>query len=182
MNKELSNNFNYKESIAAIYLSYNGNLKKQWKYTLGLRGELTDYDLKILNVSKQKISDKYVNFFPNLSISKVFSDKYSLNLIYSSQINRPPYQALSPVLIYQDPYTSIQGNSELQPEKKHSLELINRIAKTTLKISYSFTDSPLDAAALPGEQPNSYILKRINLDKRLEYFMSAPLELLKIHV
>lgn len=172
LDNTLSNSFTYKESVSAGYVSFNSKIGEKISYTLGLRSEYTDYKL-ILSSQEQDIADNYINFFPNLSANMAITDKFNLNFNYISRINRPAYQALNPVLIYQDTYTSIQGNPELTPEKTHSFELGSKVNKINFKIGYSYTVDPLDAAALRGDTPNSYILKRINLDERHVLFSSV---------
>lgn len=173
IDNDLSNSFGYKESIGASYFSFQGILNKKINYVIGVRGEFTNYDLDISSLDEDElIEDDYFNFFPNFSANTKLSENNTLNFAYSSRINRPAYQALNPVLIYQDPFTSIQGNPELIPEITHAFELSSTTKKTTYKIGYNYTLDPIDAAALRGEAPNSYVLKRINLDKRHVFFTS----------
>ncbi|MFK8164108.1 MAG: outer membrane beta-barrel protein, partial [Lewinella sp.] len=97
----------------------------------------------------------------------------TLNLSYTSRIRRPPYQSLNPNLIYQDPYTSIQGNPELIPEKIHAVELVGKSGPTTLKLGYSFTQDPLSGGAIRGDDPRSYVLKRLNFSQDVAWYASA---------
>lgn len=166
-------NFNYKESIGAGYLSFKSRLSKTIDYVIGARGEYTSYDLQLSQVKDQTIKDSYFNLLPNVSANLQLSKEYSLNFSYTSRINRPPYQRLNPVLIYQDPYTSVQGNPNLIPEKVHAFELGSKVKETVFKIGYNYTIDPLGQTALRGTDSRSYILKRINYDERHEFFASA---------
>ncbi|MTI30897.1 outer membrane beta-barrel family protein [Xanthovirga aplysinae] len=173
LDHNLSNNFNYQESVGAAYLSFKSSLNQNLNYTIGLRSEYTTYNLKISQIENQPIEDDFFNFFPNFSISKEFSNNFNLNFSYNSRITRVPYQRLNPVLIYQDPYTSIQGNPELRPQKNHSFELNSRIKETTINVGYNYTIDELGTTALRGKDTKSYILKRINYDKTHQFFVSV---------
>lgn len=167
-----SNDFDYKETISAAYINYKGKFS-DFDYSVGARAELTDYSLFISNADTQDVSESYFDLFPNVSISKTFSGAKTLNFSYSSRINRAPYQHLNPILIYQDPFTSIQGNPQLIPERIHSFELNSKINKTLYTIGYNYTLQPLGNTVITGEVPNSYILKRINYGKENEFYLSA---------
>lgn len=173
LDEELSNNFNYKESIAAAYLSFKGRFKNDINYSIGLRSEFTKYNLNLSQVVDQKIKDQYLNLFPNLSLNKIYSDDFLLNFSYSSRINRPAYQRLNPVLVYQDPYTSIQGNPELKPEKVQAFELVAKLKKNNVKVGYNCTIDPLGATALRGKDDKSYVLIGINYDESHQFFTSV---------
>ncbi len=173
LDNDISNDFKYEESIASAYINYKGKFKNNINYTLGLRSEYTIYDLDLSPTENQTIKDKYINLFPNFSIGKTFSEDYNLNFSYTSKINRPAYHRLNPVLIYQDPYTSVQGNPKLRPQKTHAFELNSNIKKTNFKIGYNYMLDPFGGAAVRGEDPKSYILKAINYEKQHLWFTSV---------
>lgn len=170
-NPKLSNNFTYREDVTAGYISFEGKTD-QFNYTAGLRVEHTDYGLDLLQEDQQTIADKYLHCFPNLSINKQFSADLNWNFAYTSSIARPPYERLNPAPIYQDPYTSIQGNPFLKPARTHALELSSQFKKTTFKIGYNNTQDILGGAAIRGETDRSYILIRVNHDVEHAFFSS----------
>lgn len=167
-----SNKFSYRETIAAGYVSFKSRFSKKFDYTIGVRGEYTDYDLRLLKFNSQEIKNNYFNILPNLLANIRFTKKFNLNLSYNSRVNRPPYQRLSPVLIYQDPYTSAQGNVNLKPEKRHAFEISTRVLKTVVKLGYNYTKDPFGQTVIRGIDPKSYILKRINYGSENEVFLS----------
>ena len=172
LDPNLSNNFNYQESVGAAYLNYKSRIKNGWSYNLGLRSEYTDYELSLAQLDKQEIADSYINLFPNFSLNKTFSNDYNINFAYTAKINRPAYQQLNPGLIYQDPYTSIQGNPESVPQKVHTFELSSRLKQTTFKVGYNHIIDPFGGGAIRGKDDKSYILIRLNFDKK-QVFYSA---------
>jgi len=169
----LSSIYVYDESVAAGYFSVSGELSDRLQYTAGLRVERTDYTLSLTENDADPLNDDYLNFFPNASLNLPLPNARSLNLSYTARVRRPPYQSLNPNLIYQDPYTSIQGNPGLIPEKIHALELTGKSGATTAKLGYSFTFDPLAGGAIRGDDPRSYVLKRLNFSEQKEWYASV---------
>ena len=172
VDSSFSNDFVYEESVVAGYISYESSLGKKTNYSIGVRSEYTDYYLNIVNRENVVLQDNYINFFPNLSITQEFSNGQKINLSYTSRINRVPYQRLNPVLSYQDRYTSVQGNPNMLPQKRHSFEINTKIKKYRFKVGYNYTIDPFGQTAIRGDEPNSYILKRINYDDSHMFFSS----------
>ncbi|WP_420147410.1 TonB-dependent receptor domain-containing protein [Spirosoma sp.] len=173
LDPNLSSHFAYAELIPAAYINYSGSLGKQLRFGAGLRSEWTYYDLSTTAGSGQVIQKNYLSVFPNLSLSKTVSDELDFRLSYVSKIARPRYQALNPYVIYQDPFTSIQGNPNLRPEKIHSFEIGMKYKLIDLRAGYNYTIDPISGAALRGDGPNSYVLKGINLEKDNTFFLSG---------
>ena len=170
----LSNGFRYVETIGGAYVTFQGSTRRQkLNYSIGLRSEYTQYNLEVSQAENQLIERSYFSFFPNVSATLKLADEHTIGLAYTSRIRRPAYQRLNPVLIYQDPYTSIQGNPLLIPEQAHSLELNSQVKSTTYKIGYTHILDPLTGAAIRGDSPNSYVLTRINLLAKRQFFASV---------
>jgi len=173
INEALSNQFAYQESILAAYASFNGTVNESLSYSLGLRSEYTNYQLNLFQAQAQSITDQYLNLFPKISLYKQFSDQYTLNISYAASITRVPYQRLNPVLYYQDPYTSIQGNPASVPEKTHAIDVASNFQKTTFKVGYNYTIDPFGGGAIQGKDSKSYILTRLNFDRQHEWYTSV---------
>ncbi len=173
LDNELSNYFNFDEWIGAAYIQYKGKIASKWQYSLGLRGEYTNFSLDFSQLEKNLVQDDYFYLFPNVSINRVLSDQYSINFSYSSSIRRPPYHRMNPVLIYQDPYTSIQGNPDLVPQKVHAFEFNTKLNKTSLILGYKYSRDPFGARVLRGDGVYDYVLKPLNYDRRNEVYASV---------
>lgn len=169
----LSSNFRYREKVPAVYFSYLGNLKNNVRFGAGLRGEYTSYSLNTTARGGQVIGDKYFHVFPHLFISKNFPNGLQSRISYVSKITRPRYQALNPFVIYQDPFTTIEGNPNMQPEKIHTVETGLQYRQLDVRAGYTYTKDKISGAALRGESPNSYILKGINLAREHSLFITA---------
>jgi hypothetical protein len=165
---QLSNNFEYQEMISAAYMNYDGEINKKTNYGIGIRSEFTKYDLNTIIKKKED----YIDFFPSAYLNVKLSEKTQIRASYSSRITRPRYQALNPTIIYQDAFTTIEGNPDLNPERTHSFEMATLFSKYNFKVGYNYTTDPISGAALQGSNQNSYVLKTLNLSTLHSYFAS----------
>lgn len=172
LNEELSSDFTYNEKIAAAYFSYGTSLNEKVNFSVGARAEKTSYDLYTNVNGIQKFDKNYTNLFPNLLLNMDISDDWKVHFSYVSRITRPRYQALNPYVIYQDPFTTIEGNPNLLPEKTHAFEIGTMYKKFDFKIGYTYKIDPISGAALRGDTPNSYILRSLNIEKEHTFFTS----------
>ncbi|WP_343694080.1 TonB-dependent receptor [Flavobacterium sp.] len=168
----LSSDFTYNEKIAAAYFNFGSTLGKNINFSVGARAERTSYNLYTNANGIQNFEKSYGNFFPNLLLNFDFSDDWKGHFSYVSRITRPRYQALNPFVVYQDPFTTIEGNPNLLPEKTHAFEIGTMYKKLDFKIGYTFRIDPISAAALQGDTPNSYVLRALNLEKGHVFFSS----------
>lgn len=169
----LSSNFRYREKVPAAYLNYQGSLKNNMQFGAGVRGEYTTYTLNTTARGGQDIGDRYFNVFPNVFVSKNFPNGLQSRISYVSKITRPRYQALNPFVIYQDPFTTIEGNPNMQPEKIHTFETGVQYRQLDVRAGYTYTKDKINGAALRGDAPNSYVLKGINLAREHAFFLTA---------
>ncbi|MEO7978362.1 TonB-dependent receptor [Flavobacterium sp.] len=169
----LSSDFKYVEKISAAYFNYGNRIGEKYNFSVGGRGELTNYELYTSADGIQKFKKNYVDFFPDMLLNMDFSDDLKAHVSYVSRITRPRYQALNPYVIYQDPFTKIEGNPNLQPEKIHAFEIGSLYHKFDFKLGYTYKVNPISGAALRGEGLNDYILKGINLEEEHNYFASV---------
>lgn len=170
-NETLSSNFEYDEKVPAAYINYRGSISDSVNYSFGLRTELTDIKLVTSIDGGEIIEDNYIDFFPNASINARLSKGLSAYLTYSSRINRPPYNRLNPFVVYQDAFTSIRGNRNLQPSKVHSIELGGSFDNWSLKTGYNYTIGPITGGAFQSEDNSrEYILQQLNVSNEHAYF------------
>lgn len=160
-NETLSSLFDYDETIAAAYASFAARAGKLG-INLGVRGEWTTYELSTTAGNGQDFNKDYLNIFPNLQLELPLKNGNKIRASYNARITRPRYQALNPFVMYQDAFTTIEGNPNLVPEKAHAFEMGTNLKKMELKVGYTYTIDPLSGAALRGNTPESYVLKSIN--------------------
>lgn len=172
LDDELSSDFKYNEKIAAAYFNYVKRWNDNFNFSLGLRAEKTSYNLFTDAKKVQEFEKSYGNFFPNALLNFDFSEGWKGHFSYAARITRPRYQALNPYIVYQDPFTTIEGNPNLLPEKTHAFEVGTMYKKFDFKIGYTYKIDPISAAALRGDTPNSYVLRALNLEKGHTFFSS----------
>ncbi|MTI30898.1 TonB-dependent receptor domain-containing protein [Xanthovirga aplysinae] len=181
LDPQRSNYFDYKENIAAAYLNFTGIFHKKWNYQFGLRSEWTSYQLTTRIPEEESFGKAYLNLFPSLSINSQIAQKKALitqyGMGYALRIRRPRYQQLNPTVIYQDAYTTIEGNPNLIPEKTHAFEAWARHNQVELKIGYNYIMDPLRGSAMQGKDPDTYVLKAINFKTGHLYFSSLSIPL-----
>ncbi|RED24533.1 outer membrane receptor protein involved in Fe transport [Flavobacterium cutihirudinis] len=172
LDEELLSDFEYNEKIAAAYFNYVKTWNNRFNFSIGARAEKTSYNLFTDAKKVQEFEKSYGNFFPNALLNFDFSEDWKGHFSYAARITRPRYQALNPYVIYQDPFTTIEGNPNLLPEKTHAFEIGTMYKKFDFKIGYTYKIDPISAAALRGDTPNSYVLRALNLEKGHTFFTS----------
>ncbi len=124
----LSNNYEYKEMVNAIYGTYSGKVKSV-SYQVGLRMEHSRFEGLLID-SASKFGYEYPSelrsiwdaLFPSASISKELSESAEMQLNYSRRIRRPNFWHLNPFIDINDPANLRQGNPNLRPEFINSFE------------------------------------------------------------
>ncbi|MBT1706491.1 outer membrane beta-barrel family protein [Chryseosolibacter indicus] len=172
VDSERSNKFSYEENIPAVYAQYEYTANAT-TFGIGLRSEWTSYTLRTSIGELDKYQSQYIHLFPQAQVSFSVSPQLKLRANYTSRIKRPRYQALSPTLIYQDAFTSTEGNPNLVPEKVHAFELSTTWRLLDIKTGYSYGTDRMEGAALRGKDNKSYVLTRINIKAAHSYFTSV---------
>lgn len=176
LDENLSRDFEYNEEIYAAYVTYKKNASEKLNYSFGLRSELTQYDLATDN-SDEAIENNYFNLFPNASIGIGLGENKSFFASFASRISRVSYQSLNPTIIYQDAFTSIQGNPNLIPEKIYAFETGLSAKSHSIKIGYNYTIDPLVGGAVQGEDPKTYVLQSFNGTRQHDIFANYSLSI-----
>lgn len=137
-NFNLSNDFEYKENVNALYTQFGSKISK-FSYLLGLRWE----DSKI-NVNQLSTADyntkKYNNFFPSAFLTYELSDETNISLSYSRRIQRPRGRFLNPFQNRSSDINIFQGNPDLDPAMTDAFDLgyLKKWKKITLSTSAYF--------------------------------------------
>lgn len=110
---ELSNTYDYTESVIAGYLSLSKEIKN-WSLKAGLRGEYTATLGNSVN-PKELNKQNYFNLFPTIFIQNKLNNNNTLGLSYGKRITRPPYSYLNPSKFYFSPNSYLIGDPKLKP-------------------------------------------------------------------
>lgn len=115
-----SNQFLYKESIQAVYVTWKKSFKA-FGYSAGIRAEQVTIKGNLVTLDSL-IKNNYFKLYPTMHLSYKLSDAKELQLNYSRRINRPDADELNPFPEYRDPRNLQAGNPNLLPEIINSVE------------------------------------------------------------
>ena len=183
--------FDYNQSLLALYASSSLELSKKWSAVLGLRmentkisGQWNSQEDGFWNIN-EKGSIKpspYTNYLPSFILSRKIDRATSLKLSYSKRISRPGMRYINPNTSYNDGFSREEGNPELTPEKTHQLELgYNSFAKKYKASYYLFgkmTDDLIESRTLvlDGIDITSYSNTGNKFSVGINYFGSYSLK------
>jgi outer membrane receptor protein involved in Fe transport len=127
-NFALSNLFNSKDQVHAIYFNFQNQIKN-FGYQVGLRGEDATLDTRLgtyqsaggILYTPGKVA--YTRIYPSVFLTEKFKGDQQVQLSYSRRVNRPRGWDTNPFLDVSDPLNYRQGNPNLQPEDVHAFEL-----------------------------------------------------------
>ncbi len=134
---QLTNHLIYNEKIHAAY-GMVGNEFNKFSWQLGLRGELSDIDIK-LDTAQTSNQQRYFNLFPSAHLSFQHARDKTIQLSYSYRLSRPDFRDLMPFSSYSDNRSVSIGNPNLRPEYTHSMQagyLVNWDAGSVLSSAY----------------------------------------------
>ncbi|HEY8968205.1 MAG TPA: outer membrane beta-barrel protein, partial [Puia sp.] len=115
---------NYK-STSRVYAAYV-NLSHTYGnfgYSIGLRGESSNYSGDLLNTGQHFHNSYPFAFFPSLFLSEKFKHNQELQLSATRKINRPGFFQLIPYTDYSDTLNITRGNPDLVPEFTYTFEM-----------------------------------------------------------
>lgn len=125
----LSNNYEYREMVNALYGTYSNKIGK-FSYQAGLRAEysrfkglLVDSSFKFGYEYPSAIRNIWDAVFPSLFLTYALQEDDQLQFNYSRRIRRPDFWQMNPFININDPANLRQGNPALKPEFINSFEL-----------------------------------------------------------
>ena len=120
--------FDYREHVAALYISLAKQFGEHWNVKLGLRGEYTysigDW-LSADSVSRKSYFDLFPTIFMGYTSSPLgkLQQRISVSASYVRRIKRPNYYVLNPFRTYINAHSYSVGNTEMTPEFNNDVEL-----------------------------------------------------------
>ena len=180
-----SNFFEYRESIHALYLNYNRQLKKIM-IQAGVRMENTGskgslYPLNdngsINKNSREEFIRGYTDFFPSAAVTFNKNPKSQFNFTYSRRIDRPAYQDLNPFEFKLDEYTFQKGNTALKPQYTNSFGISHTYKyKLNTSLNYSAIKDVLAQLEDTTEKSKSFLInKNLATQKIVSFNINYPL-------
>lgn len=120
--RQASDNYIYKENVAAGYLSINTNFCKQFSTKVGLRYEYTLTNGNSVSMG-QVTRSSYGDLFPTINFSFTATDNTIFTIGYSKRLQRPDFLSLNPFLNYLAYNSYTTGNPNLFPSYSNNLEV-----------------------------------------------------------
>lgn len=118
----LSNVFNYRQQIAAAYLSYTFNFLTNYSVKAGARYEYTTIDANFQSEQQVEIPS-YNVLVPSINFSRKLANGNMVKLAYNRRIQRPSIQFLNPNIDASNPLNISTGNPQLDPEYTDNFEV-----------------------------------------------------------
>ncbi len=165
----VSNKFEYKENINALYINYNRQFKNVF-FQLGLRVE--NSNITGQSAGLRKINNNwsnydtsftlhYNNLFPSIAITLNKNPDNQWGIAYSCRIDRPAYQDLNPFEIKIDEYSSYKGNTSLRPQYTNSIGLSNSLKnKLNTRINYSHVKDVFTRVIDTVDNVKSFLIRK----------------------
>ncbi|SFW32726.1 TonB-dependent receptor domain-containing protein [Chitinophaga sancti] len=179
LDSSLSNNYHYRETINAGYISYSGQLGN-FGYMGGMRGEQSFYSGDMTSTAKSNYKISYpISLFPSVFLSQKFKGDHELQLNYTRRVRRPWFRDLLPNLNYTAQSAS-RGNPTLKPEFTNSFEFsylkdFNRKHNVMVSMYYrntqnAITDYSTDTTIMVNGTAQKVVLSYpVNADTRNSY-------------
>lgn len=167
----LSNLFNYKEDVHAIYGTFGGQIDKI-TFSAGLRIEQVFATSTLLEPNLEVFNNDYFKVYPSVFAGYEFDDNTTVQASYSRRINRPRAGALNPFVDRGDPFNLRSGNPFLLPETINSFELNlqQRYGSGTITVGGYFRQLNNLISRISESQPGGVTLStRANLDRGRNY-------------
>lgn len=162
-NTGLTNRFVFDANIYSAYASLSLHTNNNWSFRMGARSELTDMSFNLSSIAQTYDIKPYINVFPNLSVSRLFKDEYSVGLSYSARIARPRDFALNPQIETTDSTNISYGNPKLKPSYTQQVDLSFSMYQKTWaiypRLGYSNTTSIIEritTVSPTGVSTNTY--------------------------
>ncbi|WP_298316572.1 TonB-dependent receptor [uncultured Aquimarina sp.] len=110
----LSNQFEYKENVQALYINGSKKLNNKWNFKAGLRLENTETKGYSITLN-QRNENNYLKVFPTFYTSYQRNDDHNFSFNYGKGINRPSFNDLNPFRSFINSNAYSEGNPFIQP-------------------------------------------------------------------
>lgn len=156
------NNFDYRETIYALYTSLSWKIGEKLNTLLGARLEQTDIN-GYEAVRADSVVRKYTNLFPNISIAYDINKSNKLGLSVNSRINRPSFWELNPTPLYLSPTRYVKGNAFLMPARSLNFELSYMFRqKVTFLTGYNHINNSWTQFQITKKNSDTIAFDRLN--------------------
>ncbi|TYP99336.1 outer membrane receptor for ferrienterochelin and colicin [Tenacibaculum adriaticum] len=175
--RDLSNAIDFRQDIYAFYAQFGSKINK-FSYLFGLRSEITEIDLYLIN--EDLFNEKnYTKWFPTINFGYELNDNDNFTLGYAKRLRRPRHWFLNPFESRSSATNVFRGNPDLNPTYTSSYDLgyNTRISKFNLGASLYYqysTDviqrvSILEERNINGIETDVTVSQPLNLNDEQRY-------------
>jgi len=141
----LSNNFTYRQLVQAAYATLDFK-KDLWQIRIGARLERTVINASFKS-SAAVVSRRYVNFIPNISLSRRLNGSDIIRLSYTQRLERPGFYFINPYVDVSNPGNISYGNPALRPAVSHlincSYNIVVKNSFLSVGMAHTFTNNAI---------------------------------------
>ncbi|MFD0992150.1 TonB-dependent receptor domain-containing protein [Tenacibaculum geojense] len=164
-----SNTLDFKQDIYAFYAQYGSKLNK-FSYLFGLRTEITEIDLYLVNTDS--FSEKnYTEWFPTVNFGYELNDSDNFTLGYARRLRRPRFWFLNPFESRSSATNVFRGNPDLNPTYTSSYDLgyNTKISKFNLGASlyYQYSTDVIQRVSILEERNIDGVLTDVTVRQPL---------------
>ncbi|AQR63262.1 TonB-dependent receptor [Brevundimonas sp. LM2] len=116
-----SNRFEARQTVHALYGTWEKPLTEKFSAQAGLRLEQADIEIDD-RTGGASASQDYFRAYPTAHLQYQLSETETLRASYSRRIQRPQPAQLNPFVSYGDPLSRRSGNPDLEPQETDSFE------------------------------------------------------------
>ena len=142
LDQDTTNQFGVKQTVHALYATYERPYGEKLSAQYGLRLEQTDREVNQIT-SNETIKWDDLSLYPTLHLSYQLTDQQTLRGSYSRRIERPGAEQLNPYLVRQSPTHYSRGNAYLRPQETDSFEIMwqRRVQQTFYQATAFYRDA-----------------------------------------
>jgi outer membrane receptor protein involved in Fe transport len=184
----LSNSFNYRQNVAAGYVSYTVSPFKNYTLKAGARYEYTSINADFETGSAVNIPN-YGVLVPSVNLARKFDNGDMIKFGYNRRIQRPSLDYLNPNVQASNPLNITVGNPTLQPEFTNNFEVAysTHIKNNNLNISAFMRNTNGAIQTIRTSSGDTIKTTYQNLGKQNAYGMSisanlSPINKLNINI
>lgn len=159
-----TNQFSYRERVAAGYLSYGKSFGK-FSFAMALRAEHTS-TLATSTTDNTTRERNYIKWLPSAGMTYQLSPSSELSFSYSKRLTRPDFNALNPFRFYYSARHYWIGNPMLQPSTTDMFSLSYSRSALNISLSGGRENDPMVRYPEYDPATNILIFKGDNLPYR----------------
>lgn len=154
IDQNVSNQFQYRENVQALYASGQKEFNEKWEAKFGLRYEWTQTEGFSLTNNETNIFN-YSKLFPTFYLSYVADNNHTFSFDYGRRIQRPNFSLLNPFRITINPFSFTEGNPFLQPSFTDNFEISYTYKNNLISnLYFSYLDDGFEQIILLDAETN----------------------------